>query len=840
MYQKYFLFLFLFLLNFTNEVLAQSVTLVKDIYPGFESSSSARRSIVNGNTAYFPAENGKNGAELWKSDGTEAGTVMVKDINPGSADSEPQSFCLSGNFVFFIADDGVHGAELWRTDGTEAGTKMVKDIVVGSANGGIDVPFQEAKTFAALNGKVYFHADGGVWVSDGTEAGTKIFKAASVSFDFATFNNRVFFITRDGFNESVWASDGTAAGTKSIAGGTPRDLTSSSLGVFFDNNNELILSDGSETGTKVVTEIGTGFGSFDFTYAHATMNGKFYFLAADDSNVEKLWQTDGTASGTKVIDAKGVPFNSSRRYFTVVGNNMYYFYNEDDDKPRELWKTDGTVAGTIKLAEFEGGSLNSVSISDAPIAFKNKLYLGVERNGGDTEFWTSDGTVAGTKRSFVVNTGFAFYQFSTGLMPLTDKIVFYADVETTNDFGEELWQYTPPLATNALQGSITTSDIIKCNGDKTVDLFVNVFNGAAPYTFKWNIAGITGNNPTGLGANTYTVTVTDTKGASSVFTKSITQPEPFKSSNATIIPSAEVKNGEISMTISGATPPYTYLWNTTPAQTTSTIKNIGAGNYIFTVTDANGCKQVQNLTIKALDSLKVDFIKTGDIKCNGDKNVALSAFILGGKSPYSVLWNNNAITNDILNLIAGTYSVTVTDSRGIKKTTTTNITQPVKLNLSLLKTDATGNNKDGTATVTATGGTLPYTYKWNTVPQQVSVKAANLATGTYTVTVTDKNLCTAIGSVTIKSNIATNELADAIGLKLFPNPTQQYLTIELKQNIAQYDIMITDMLGQKVMTQTMTEQTAKTIDVSAFPAGLYTLQLFLEGKLATSSFIISK
>jgi ELWxxDGT repeat protein len=162
MYQKYFLFLFLFLLNFTTEALAQSVTLVKDIYPGSGSSASARRSIVNGNTAYFPAENGKNGAELWK--------------------------------------------------------------------------------------------------TDGTEAGTKIFKAATVSFDLATFNNRVFFITRDGFSENVWASDGTTAGTKSVAGGSPRDLTSSTLGVFFNDRNQLKLSDGTEAGTKTVTEIGTGFG----------------------------------------------------------------------------------------------------------------------------------------------------------------------------------------------------------------------------------------------------------------------------------------------------------------------------------------------------------------------------------------------------------------------------------------------------------------------------------------------------------------------------------------------------------------------------------------------------
>src|SRR6185295_10805549 len=119
---------------------------VKDINPGsgdgvdvFGQTSTgccvAEEIAVIGETLYFAANDGTHGLELWKTDGTEAGTLLVKDIRPGLSSSGPDDFTVVGSVIFFRADDGVHGYELWKTDGTAAGTGLVKDVNPGPASG---------------------------------------------------------------------------------------------------------------------------------------------------------------------------------------------------------------------------------------------------------------------------------------------------------------------------------------------------------------------------------------------------------------------------------------------------------------------------------------------------------------------------------------------------------------------------------------------------------------------------------------------------------------------------------------------------------------------------------
>src|SRR6266511_1197498 len=177
--------------------------LVKDINPGAGNSYPGN---VNG-AGYFAADDGAHGFELWRSDGTEAGTTMGKDINPGPGDTSPLWFTDVNGTLFFRADDGVHGTELWKSDGTEAGTTMVKDINPGhiysrpadSSPGG----------FTKVNGALFFSADDGahgreLWKSDGTEAGTELFKdinpGSGDSFPGGgfIFKGTLFFTADDG------------------------------------------------------------------------------------------------------------------------------------------------------------------------------------------------------------------------------------------------------------------------------------------------------------------------------------------------------------------------------------------------------------------------------------------------------------------------------------------------------------------------------------------------------------------------------------------------------------------------------------------------------------------
>ncbi|WP_322693468.1 ELWxxDGT repeat protein [Nostoc sp. DedSLP03] len=328
---------------------------VKDINPGTSGSIPQYLTNVNG-TLYFSATDGSGGYELWKSDGTEAGTVGVKDIYSGTSSSSPKYLTNINGTLYFVASDTSGGEELWKSDGTQAGTVRVKDIYPSTAG--------SSPTFLTnVNGTLYFVARDSssgyeLWKSDGTEAGTVRVKdiytgtGSSNPAYLTNVNGTLYFKATDSTGGTeLWKSDGTEAGTvrvKDIVSGTgsshPQNLTNVNGMLYFvatdsTGGYELWKSDGTQAGTVRVKDIYTGTGSSNPTYL-TNVNGTLYFVATDSSGGNELWKSDGTEAGTvRVNDIyPGLP-GSNPTNLTYVDGKLY-FVADNGNTGLELFKLD--------------------------------------------------------------------------------------------------------------------------------------------------------------------------------------------------------------------------------------------------------------------------------------------------------------------------------------------------------------------------------------------------------------------------------------------------------------------------------------------------------------------
>ena len=385
---------------------------VKDIFVGTGSSTRSNpNNLTNVNgTLYFNASDAAGGNELWKSNGTAAGTVQVKDINTGTASSIPNKLVNVNGTLFFSATDAAGGTELWKSNGTGAGTVQVKDINTGTAN-------STPGSLTNVNGTLFFSATdaaGGteLWKSNGTPAGTVQVKdintgtANSTPGSLTIVNGTLFFsATNPAGGIELWKSDGTTAGTvqvKDINSGTassnPGSLTNVNGTLFFSatdaaGGNELWKSDGTAAGTVQVKNINAGTAN-SVPSSLTNVNGTLYFIATDAAGGSELWKSNGTAAGTVQVKDINAGTSSSNPNNLVNVNGTLYFGATDAAGGTELWKSDGTESGTVQVKDINSGTANS-----SPFYLTNVngiLYFNAMDAAGGTELWKSDGTAAGT------------------------------------------------------------------------------------------------------------------------------------------------------------------------------------------------------------------------------------------------------------------------------------------------------------------------------------------------------------------------------------------------------------------------------------------------------------
>jgi len=301
---------------------------------------------------------------------------------------------------------------------------------------------------------------------------------------------------------------------------------------------------------------------------------------------------------------------------------------------------------------------------------------------------------------------------------------------------------TPAVVANP---AITDATCGQCNGQ----VALTPTGGLAPYTYIWS-NGQTTATATGLCAGLYTVDITDANGCTTNFSIPISNPTGPTSLTiaATNITCNNACNGAVtSVTATGGTAPYTFLWVQT-GQTTAAINNLCAGVYFVQVTDANGCSIIDSVTITEPSAIVANQTLTAAScgLCDGTITIAPS----GGTAPYTVLWNTGSTALNLNNLCAGVYTVTITDATGCINTTTITLNSQNGPTLAVTSTMVSCNsNCNGTATVTATGGVAPYAFLWNDPSAQTTPAATALCAGTYFIQVTDNNGCISIASTTI-------------------------------------------------------------------------------------------
>ena len=344
--------------------IANSPVLIKEVHV-------ARGGIedVNG-TLFFSA--GVTFPELWKSDGTSEGTMLVKEFT-GYYESPSCLTNLNGVLLFTLDRN-----TLWKSDGTEPGTVLIKDfsdssLTCRSSSGSSPLKLKTATELIFFITAGYMQSDK-LWRSDGTSSGTFPVKdlytapnplARALSDNFGGF---IYFNDYDGVHgNELWKSDGTAAGTTLIdicpgaRGSGAHDFVVFNAALYFLGGdcvagNGLWTTDGTAQGTHLVKNSSSGFGNGDLTKA-----GPLLYFTAD--SIFALWKSDGSTEGTvKVKDFSGLFTNNENLNVILIPGEYNFAYVKEtgnvffktftDNTGYELWKSDGTPEGTALVKDY--------------------------------------------------------------------------------------------------------------------------------------------------------------------------------------------------------------------------------------------------------------------------------------------------------------------------------------------------------------------------------------------------------------------------------------------------------------------------------------------------------
>lgn len=492
-------------------------------------------------------------------------------------------------------------------------------------------------------------------------------------------------------------------------------------------------------GTGPFGGVVTGFPAATTIYyrAYATNTGGTNYGAESSFTTGAALTAPATISKTNVSCNGG---NNGTATIAVSGGTLPYSYSWSPSGG-----TNATASGlgvgvyNVTVTDGEGTQITrSATLTQPPVLNATPATTNVACNGGANGVAAISASGGAGGYTYLWNTG-ATTAAITGLMAGTYSVTVTdanACTKTVNNI-----QVTQPSVLNATSAVTNVS----CNGGTNGVASVTASGGAGGYTYLWNTGASTA-AITGRPAGTYSVTVTDANSCTITLNNiTITQPPVLDGTTSTTAASCfGGSNGTATVTATGGTGAgsYTYSWSPSGG-TAATATGLLAGTYSVTITDGNACtKTITGIVVSQPAAALNGTTSLTNVSCNGGANGTATISPLGGTSPYTVLWSNGATTYTTTGLLAGVYSVTITDANACSRTINNiMVSQPSVLNAAPAITNVACNGgANGAASVTATGGAGGYTYLWNNGATTAAI--TGLTAGTYSVTVTDANACT--------------------------------------------------------------------------------------------------
>ncbi len=605
---------------------------------------------------------------------------------------------------------------------------------------------------------------------------------------------------------------------------------------------------GSNTGQAIASVISGGTSPYSYNWNPAHANnpvvtglppGAISVTVTDASTCTAT--ATGSVSGlaslsatfTTVIDSCYRSGKGSSIAHVSGGTAPYtYAWNNFDTDTANQNLIEGTY--TLTVTDYNGCSISATSVITGPTvpftrSFTSQDILCFGAATGNFNITTTGGTPGYT---YSWNPATVSGSNPTGL------VAGIYNFTVTDNYGcTAIGTDTLTQPASALTATTSHTDVT-CNGANNGTITITVGGGTAPFSFLGNPAPTGTTTIPGLAPNTYAGNLTDANGCTVALSETITQPAAFTIGEAHInVACNGAATGSITITPSGGVPNYTYVWNG-GIVTTQNRTNIAAGAYSVTATDNSLCTASVSVNITEPTILTLSETHT-DVACNGASTGSITLTTTGGTAPNGFVWSDGPTTQNRTNLAAGNYSVTLTDNNLCSASVSAIITEPTALTLTELHTNILCNGAStGSITLTTTGGTFLNTFLWNDGP--TTQDRTNLAVGSYSVTLTDNNLCTISVSATITEPAALTATTSHTNATC-NGATDGTITITVGGGVAPYNFLgnpvppgtntvpglalgnyagnLTDANGCSVaLSETITEPAAPVISVTATDA----------------------